>query len=124
MSAGERGWAAGVDGAPDASVLAAVGWAVHPGGPLAVAAASPLLLLAKNRADRDLWVDVLEDARARAAAAAAEAAAAASPSTGGTGAASGDHVSERVARARRAQRIEMAEKPTLGGGQSSQDLAI
>ena len=41
VSAGERGWAAGVDGAPDASVLAAVGWAVHPGGPLAVAAASP-----------------------------------------------------------------------------------
>ena len=41
-----------------------------PGRPLAVAAASPLLLLAKNRADRDLWVDVLEDARGRAAAAA------------------------------------------------------
>jgi len=124
VSAGERGWAAGVDGAPDASVLAAVGWAVHPGGPLAVAAASPLLLLAKDRADRDLWVDVLEDARARAAAAAAEATSVASPSTGGTGAVSGDHVSERVARARRAQRIEMVEKPTLGGGQSSQDLAI
>ena len=33
VSAGERGWAAGVDGAPDASVLAAVGWAVHPGAP-------------------------------------------------------------------------------------------